>query len=83
MFEIGKIYRDGWGAIHHIMGYAQVNNSLEPRGIVWTLRGFWFRQRDGRKITVTRQQPLLHPINQPSKWDLCEEVTCEAFQHSH
>jgi hypothetical protein len=43
--EIGKAYKDGWGARHTIGGTTTVNPDW-----VYSLQGAWFRQSDGRFI---------------------------------
>lgn len=48
VIEIGKTYKDGWGAEHRVAGLVASNPEW-----VWTIGGFWFRKSDGRKIAYT------------------------------
>jgi hypothetical protein len=72
MIEIGKKYRDGWGAEHKIGGTTAVNSDW-----VYSIQGSWFRKDDGRYIgyrlidptkpdSTRRHVPSEHKTN----WDL-------------
>ncbi len=72
MLEIGKKYKDGWGAEQEVAGLTKVNPDW-----IWTIQGNWYRQSDGRcvryrLVDATRPNgPGRHVVSsKPSNWDL-------------